>query len=183
MQSDIKRVPTRLNIGCGHNRIEGYVNIDRMEFENVDLVLDVRHNILPFGDESVNEILMFHTIEHIEERYHKAIFKEFHRVLEQDGILFLSYPEFRVCAEYYIANYKGMQDFWKHTIYGLQREAGDYHVSLMDTEFLVDLLQDCGFEDISYIPERAEEWNTVLSAVKAEGLPTDERYEANLSKI
>lgn len=184
MQGDVRKAPIRLNIGCGHNRIEGYINIDILNLPNVDQVLDIRHTLLPFGDNSIDEILLFHTIEHIEEKYHKDIFKEFHRVLEPEGSLFISYPEFKVCAQYYIDNHRGMADFWKATIYGLQRTHGDYHVSLMDTEALIELLQDCGFYEIAYMPEKHEEWNTVLCAQKKASLITpDEVYENNLSRI
>lgn len=176
-------MPTRLNVGCGHGRIEGYINIDIEKFDNVDLVLDIRKSIFPFKDSSVDEILLFHTIEHIEYKYHKSIFKEFWRLLQPDGTLYLSYPEFKVCAQYYIDNHKGMQEFWRNTIYGLQRTEGDYHVTLMDTDWLCCDLHDCGFYNIEYMPEKAEEWNTILRAQKNCATSPDERYEENLSRI
>ena len=136
------RSPMRLNVGCGYNKIVGYVNIDMHPPNKPDIVADIR-GVLPFNDNSVDEILMFHTIEHIEEKWHNIVLHEFWRVLKPGALCMFSYPEFKKCAQNYINNYKGQRTFWKNTIYGLQRYPGDYHVSLMDTDSFVDVLQEC----------------------------------------
>jgi predicted SAM-dependent methyltransferase len=167
MQNPTEEPPLRLNVGCGNNRIEGYTNIDCEGSTGPDILADIRHG-LPFDSDAVEEILFFHTIEHIEERYHENIFREFHRVLEPGGTLLVSYPEFMICAQNYIDNYRGMREFWKATIYGLQRYKSDYHVALMDSDVFAERLQEWGFKDIEYAPESAEPYNTILLAVKGE---------------
>ena len=170
---DSNECGVRLNIGCGTNQILGYLNIDMEPRVSPDLVLDVRKE-LPFPDKHASEILFFHTIEHIEEKYHELILNEFYRVLQPEGILLLSYPEFAKCANNYISNYKGMREFWKNTIYGLQRYAGDYHVALMDSEDVYQKLQASGFTDIMYREESKEPWNTVVLAHKGKSIMTYE---------
>lgn len=171
MQAPISRVnlpdivPKRLNVGCGNNLIDGYINIDSEASLYPDIIADIRFG-LPFDDNSVQEILFFHTVEHIEERYHAQIFREFHRVLEPNGTILVSYPEFRVCAQNWIDNVMGMREFWKHTIYGLQRYQSDYHVTLMDSDEFSEKLQEWGFKDINYAAENIEPYNTVLLAHK-----------------
>ena len=82
-------VPVKLNVGCGHNKLDNYINIDINEIGNEpDVAVDIRIG-LPFPDNSIQEILFFHTIEHIEEKYHFKILAEFHRVLKFDGIIYI----------------------------------------------------------------------------------------------
>ena len=55
----------RLNLGCGFNKPEGFVQVDMFE-ECQPVVL---HNLetfpYPFEDNSVDEILFNHSLEHI----------------------------------------------------------------------------------------------------------------------
>jgi predicted SAM-dependent methyltransferase len=173
MQTDISHklnpegiISYKLNVGCGNDRIPDYVNIDIDRKSKADIIHDIREG-MPWKDGQIKEILFFHTIEHIEEKFHRFILEEFHRVLEYNGILLISYPEFTICAQNYIDNVRGMRDFWKNTIYGLQRSASDFHVSLMNSELLVELLQNIGFQHIMYSKESEQEpWNTVMLAHK-----------------
>ena len=155
----------KLNLGCGKNKLDDYVNIDIDPSSAADIIIDIKQG-LPLSAHCVDEILLFHSIEHIEEKYHNFLLTEFHRVLKDEAYLYISYPEFKKCATNYINNYKGEREFWKHTIYGLQRSKSDFHVSLMDTEVFADLLQEIGFKDIEYQPEKDEPFNTILRCRK-----------------
>jgi SAM-dependent methyltransferase len=53
---------TRLNLCCGPSIIEGFVNIDAWPGPGVDVVSDVRE--LQYPQASVDEVVMFHCIEH-----------------------------------------------------------------------------------------------------------------------
>src|SRR5271157_5306311 len=52
----------KLNLGCGHIPLEGYVNVDRRELPGVDVVADVGD--LPFEEGGVQEISSAHLLEH-----------------------------------------------------------------------------------------------------------------------
>lgn len=172
----------KINIGCGNNKIEGYINIDAHAENCPDLVLDIREG-LPYPDNAVQEILFFHTIEHIEEKFHRAILSDFFRVLVPHGLILISYPEFVTCANNYISNYQGMRNFWKDTIYGLQRYPGDYHISLMNSDVLAELLQEVGFIDVKYAEESREEpYNTIMLGHKS-GLKPLEYEDVLLKEI
>ncbi|MFH1420531.1 MAG: methyltransferase domain-containing protein [Candidatus Aenigmatarchaeota archaeon] len=54
----------KLNIGCGSNKINGYVNCDIDSRASPDKVIDITKK-LPFKTNSVDEIVCFHTLEHI----------------------------------------------------------------------------------------------------------------------
>lgn len=160
-----------LNLGCGHNKIPGCLNVDCDPALNPDKVVDVRET-LPFENASFDQVLLFHTIEHLESLYHPHILSEIHRVLIPGGRFYISYPEFLICAGYYAENHRGLKDYWKQTIYGLQRTKSDYHVSLMDSDQFTELLIQVGFKIETCEAEPGSDWNTLICALKDEKMTT-----------
>jgi hypothetical protein len=58
-------LPRKLNVGCGYDRREGYLNVDLHAVHKPDLVADVTHlPMLP--SESFDEILAQDVLEHFE---------------------------------------------------------------------------------------------------------------------
>ncbi len=60
--------PYRLNVGCGRNILEGYVNIDSADLPGIDLICDLeklRERPIDLPDGSVEFFLLSHVIEHI----------------------------------------------------------------------------------------------------------------------
>lgn len=156
----------RLNIGCGETKLKGFINIDSEKKVKPDLVLNIKKLTLPFKGNTVSGIRCIHNIEHIEQKLWPFILGEFHRVLVEKGTLILAYPEFEVCAEYFISNHRGLRDFWRATLYGRQLYPGDYHVTPMITKEVIQYLQRAGFDNIKYQPEVGEEYNTFLTCIK-----------------
>ena len=80
----------KLNLGCGpHHRPDGYVHIDREPSAEPDQIVDLE-GTWPWGDGSVDEILMNHVMEHLSDHVH--IYKESYRVLKAGGILQINVP-------------------------------------------------------------------------------------------
>lgn len=82
----------KLNIGCGREIMDGWVNIDQFQEEGVDIVMDLdkKDVRLPFMDGSVEEILASHSLEHI--FYYHRLMKEFGRVMRKGGRLTIRTP-------------------------------------------------------------------------------------------
>ena len=55
----------KLNLGCGQNRREGYVNVDREPAVEPDVVMDMEDFPWPFDTDSVDEVVANHVLEHI----------------------------------------------------------------------------------------------------------------------
>ncbi len=70
----------KLNLGCGRDVREGWVNVDKHPCEGVDLVLDLDKDPLPFPDGSVDEVYASHVLEHLLKWEELVI--EVHRVLK-----------------------------------------------------------------------------------------------------
>lgn len=159
----------QLNIGCGESKLDGFVNIDCFgQFENPpDLILDVTKELLPYENGAVDQIWMAHSIEHIEMKKWDFIFREFYRVLKPNGVLMLSYPEFKECAKRFIEDLDGKRNFWRMTLYGRQLWPSDFHVTPMHSPELKNILFAVGFYRINYQPESVHEpYNTIMKASK-----------------
>lgn len=157
----------KLNLGCGSNKIKGYINIDCEKSCKPDKVWNFIKKPLPFRKNSVKEILFFHTIEHIRKIYHKQLLLDFHRVLAPGGHLYISYPNFWECAQRWHDNTAGQRTFWEATIYGRQLYGSDFHVCAIDPNELTFMLTEAGFIDIKTNPECLEEFNSITVAVKS----------------
>lgn len=70
----------KLNLGCGHNKKPGYVNVDRAH--GPDVVHDLESFPWPWPDSSVDEIRAEHILEHLgrEPIVFIGVMKEMHRV-------------------------------------------------------------------------------------------------------
>jgi predicted SAM-dependent methyltransferase len=152
-------------LGCGNSHITGAVNVDINPDLKPDKIYDIR-DPLPFEDNSFEEVYLFHTIEHIEKKYHLNIFKEIYRVLKSCGLFYMSYPEFKIIAQNWINNKDNNRDFWEATIYGRQLYPSDYHVCILDKSSLYETLKIIGYKNIIFKPEKFEPYNTVMIAEK-----------------
>ena len=55
----------KLNLGCGQNYLEGYVNADREPAAEPDVVMDMEEFPWPFENDSIDEIVANHVLEHV----------------------------------------------------------------------------------------------------------------------
>ncbi|MDB5244346.1 MAG: methyltransferase protein [Parcubacteria group bacterium] len=83
---------TKLNLGCGTDIREGWINLDSALLPGVTVVHDVNTLPLPFPDSSFDEILCQDIIEHIAE--YVPLLKELHRILTPGGRLRIQVPHF-----------------------------------------------------------------------------------------
>jgi predicted SAM-dependent methyltransferase len=75
------RTAQKLNVGCGRNVREGWINLDSYPLPDVDVVADLENcatTPLPLESDSVNEFLLSHVLEHI--RNVLPMMQELHRV-------------------------------------------------------------------------------------------------------
>ena len=79
-----------LNLGCGEDYREGWVNVDVSDEVDPDYEFDVAEGDWPFDDNSFQHVLARHVLEHLQNPV--AALEEIARVLEPDGTLELVYP-------------------------------------------------------------------------------------------
>ena len=79
----------RLNLGCGHDYKEDFINIDSSGAK-CDVFCDLVKEPLPFEDESIDYILASHLLEHLPD--FGKIMNECHRILKPRGIFDIIVP-------------------------------------------------------------------------------------------
>ena len=77
--------PLKLDLGCGKNKAPGFLGVDSIRFDGVDVVCNLAKGRWPWKDGSVDEVNASHFVEHLtaSERIHFA--NELYRVLKPGG--------------------------------------------------------------------------------------------------
>jgi predicted SAM-dependent methyltransferase len=111
LASDLRSAPERtqreadyVHLGCGYERLHGFVNCDRMRDAAVDVIVDLR-GALPFATGSVKGIFHQHALEHIDyPRGARHLLAESARVLRPGGLLRLGVPDLERYVNAYRSN-------------------------------------------------------------------------------
>ncbi|GEO81444.1 class I SAM-dependent methyltransferase [Pararhodospirillum oryzae] len=84
----------RLNLGCGGHHREGWINVDRAAALAPDQVVDLETTPWPWPDDSVDEILLSHVLEHLGEtpRAFLAVMGELWRVCRNGARITIVVP-------------------------------------------------------------------------------------------
>lgn len=73
--------PLKLDLGCGKNKQPGFLGVDAIAFDGVDLKHDLRKP-WPWADESVSEVHASHFVEHLDGSERVTFFNELYRVMK-----------------------------------------------------------------------------------------------------
>lgn len=87
----------RLNLGCGNDIKEGYINLDIFPLQGVDIVHDINQLPLPFENNYFDEIICLDILEHVE---YVPILKDLHRILKKGGVLKIRVPHFSCSSNF-----------------------------------------------------------------------------------
>jgi SAM-dependent methyltransferase len=148
----------KLNLGCGLDVRDGYINIDVRKVHPKILVLDLEKELLrPFPDSSAEEIIAKDFIEHLSWRVVEDFLRDCYRVLKGGGRMYIQVPDLEAIARKVILDPSfrfGDLEGWKaisYWVYG----SGDYgepsfHKAGFTIPTLKRLLESIGFvvEDI-----------------------------------
>jgi SAM-dependent methyltransferase len=96
----------KLNLGCGDKILKNYINVDVAEMRagnKPDIICDL-HDLGIFKDNSVDEILAVHVIEHFWQWEVVDILKEWTRILKPGGKMILECPNLISAAQEFLKN-------------------------------------------------------------------------------
>lgn len=96
-------LPLRLNLGCGDKILPSYVNVDIVESRSgkrPDVICDL-NDLIVFNDNSADEVLSVHVVEHFWRWDVEDILKEWLRVLKPGAKMILECPNlYSACAQF-----------------------------------------------------------------------------------
>lgn len=87
----------KLNLGCGFDKREGFINADNFPECEPDVFVDIQAAPWPFEDNQFDYILMKHVLEHVGATTEgfAQVMRELYRVTAPDGIIEIHVPHFR----------------------------------------------------------------------------------------
>lgn len=148
----------KLHLGSGGSYLPGWINVDNFEYENndtsrTDSVYDIKMDIreLDVEDDSVDEIMLIHVMEHFVRWESIGLIKQFHRKLKPGGLLIIEMPDLDKCIEWYLRGKAaphmdtplGSMNMGKTQFYGNQWDKLDYetHRYVWTLSEFTDVLQ------------------------------------------
>jgi len=166
----------RLNLGCGNDYREGYINVDMHTSHRVDLVSDVA-SLPTIADFSCSEVLAQDVLEHIQRLRAGTALREWNRVLAPGGCLILRVPSLIHLLDLMkdpSRQTAAAQRLLVQCLYGTQGYEGDCHFNGFTEITLRDELAEAGFEiQQSTI---VDEWMFQVDARKVSHVPPDSLF-------
>ena len=108
---------TKLNVGCGHQILKGWVNCDLIPGKGVNQVFDASKR-WPFDDNSIDQVYMSHILEHLEHWEDTVL--EAARVLKFGGLFTIRVPYGVNMTAYHVRYFnKGTLEPFYHNTTGL----------------------------------------------------------------
>jgi SAM-dependent methyltransferase len=177
---------SRIELGCGSNKRDGFFGIDILPSPAVDHIMDFEKERLPFSDNSIDYAYSSHAFEHINSPQH--ILRELIRVCKNeatveiwtpfgksdDGMLFghhIFYSEAsfkHICFEYdrfYLGETHGFF-WWDKTHYNL-------HPDILDELNKNNLSLDFALKHLFNV---AMEWGVFLKVIKSSNQASGAQY-------
>lgn len=178
----------KLNLGCGRTRLPGWIGVDRVQLDSVDVVFDLndcRRTRLDFRDNSVDEMLLSHTLEHIPDTL--GLMEELHRIAKPDSLLTVRLPygssddaweDPTHVRAYFLRSwmYFGQPYYWRAD-YGYRGDWQVRQVKLLVKREVYSLPPDEAMRRIDSERNIVEEMVAELLAVKPIRPPLKERQE------
>jgi predicted SAM-dependent methyltransferase len=128
----------KLNLGCGKQKLDGYINLDIANGENV----------YPLGyieDGSCDEIRASHVLEHFSHREVYNVLKNWVDKLKIGGLLKIAVPDLKKIAQNYIEQ---KEQNTQGYLMGGHVDDNDYHKAIFDAQSLKQLFEVCGLIDV-----------------------------------
>jgi predicted SAM-dependent methyltransferase len=90
-------IHVKLNLGCGFDKREGWLNVDNFAACEPDQLLEIEATPWALEDNSFDHILMKHVLEHVGAQFgvFAAVMRELYRVAEPNGLIEIHVPHVR----------------------------------------------------------------------------------------
>jgi len=147
----------RLNLGCGNDIRDGYINVDLYNLDSRVIRVDLNVFPYPFVNDSFDEIIISNTLSHLDDPY--RVLKECDRLLKCGGLLVVNAPTIHsaLCEK---RSFHGRD--YLCTMYSKKKANVDYYC-FDYTLVSIDKIRRHGWELLISIWDRVRDfWNCVF---------------------
>jgi predicted SAM-dependent methyltransferase len=141
----------KLNLGCWHRDIPGFVNIDLCDFPHINYKSSI-DDLSMFEDNTIDLIYSSHSFEYFDRLEAVTVLKEWRRVLKPGATLRLAVPDFDQLIQIYgkTKNLKKILGplFGRMEIDTEKEKKMLYHKTVYTFDSLKNLLEEGGFTDV-----------------------------------
>lgn len=88
----------KLHLGCGNDYKPGYLNCDCTEKVKVDKIIDLEEPLYMFEDNSIEEVICYHVLEHINNFI--PLMHEIHRICKKDALIRIKTPFYSAWGQF-----------------------------------------------------------------------------------
>ncbi len=136
----------KVNLGCGKNIREDYINLDIRFSPTIDIVADVC--ALPFKDESLDEILSLDIYEHISHQKSQELLCHWVSKLRNKGLLFIQAPSIDRIVEYFLGSNNSLEmiETTIACIFGGQDYPRNFHCTICHPVLMDHYLKQAGIK-------------------------------------
>ena len=164
----------RLNLGCGFDVREGWVNIDMHDWHKPDIVADVT-DLAVLDDNSAGYALAQDILEHIHRARCSTALREWNRVLMMGGILEVRSPDVIALANL-MQHDPNRQTPEAHAVllqcmFGTQTYNGDFHYNGFTEISIRHAFAEAGFEVV--LLDHQDQWNMMVTGRKIAHTPPE----------
>ena len=135
----------KLHLACGEMRLPGFTHVDIRPDVHPDVVSNIS-SMPMFKDDSADVIYLCHGLEHFTLEEVPVVLREWHRILEPGGLLYLAMPDFGAMASEYVFGMLSLK-LIRMALMGGQEYPENIHYSVWDQTTLYETLYEAGFTD------------------------------------
>lgn len=142
-----KNLKKKINLGCGFDHREDYLNVDLNDFHKPDLIADVT-DLYMLPENYFEEILAYDILEHIERTKTIKTLVEWNRILKIEGLLKIQVPSLIDLVDLLKKNQQdiSMSQELIRACFGTQNYTGDFHYTSFTKQLITYQLSESGFE-------------------------------------
>ena len=146
----------KLNLGCGYDKREGFVNADNFPDCQPDVNLNIEQTPWQLENDSFDYVLMKHVLEHVgaDFKTFKNVMSELYRITAHDGVIEIQVPHYK--HETYWSDPTHVRAFTPLTFKMMSKRQNDLWIKSRANYTMLAYVLNVNFEVIqaSYIYDR-----------------------------
>lgn len=145
----------KLNLGCGKDIKKGWINLDFVKQDGVDIVWDINKFPWPFKDNEIDLVFASHVLEHVDDL--TKTMKEINRIGKKDARIIIRVPHFSCGVSYRDPTHKRLFSYFTFDYF----EKGEYNLPVFNIESKKLNFTRLSFTWLNYI------FNPIINAAPA----------------